>query len=108
MRRTTSIGFGGKTERKHPFIKHTVGIIYDTLEEPVCIRRSASFKDDYLYYKLLNDLAIKYPDSEISAIYARMKYLVAVVCTDSKTVKTLYLTERIKKGDVIWQAHPPK
>lgn len=76
--------------------------IEDVLKNPIQVRRSLSFTDDYLYYKLLKDIPIDVSDEGIKRIYSHLKYVAVVICTKSQRIKTIYPAMKIKKGEKIW------
>jgi len=77
-------------------------VIEDVLKNPIQVRRSLSFTDDYLYYKPLKDIPIDVSDEGMKRIYSHLKYVAVVICTKSQRIKTIYTTARIKRGEKIW------
>jgi hypothetical protein len=87
-------------ERQFLILNQT--IIKDILKNPSQIRRSLSFNDDYLYYKSVRDITLNIRDEDMKKIYPRLNYLVVVICTKSRRIKTIFPATRIKRGEKIW------
>lgn len=79
-------------------------IIKQVLENPIQVRQSRDFKDDYLYYKLLKDVPVNISDQDMMKIYARLKYLVVVICTGNSRIKTIYPARRMLGGKIVWRS----
>ncbi len=72
---------------KHPSVKGKELAVQETLESPELIKESSSDSKVYLYYRKING-----------------KYFCVVVKNESKRsfIITVYITNRIKKGNIIW------
>lgn len=77
---------------EHPEMAEMIGSISETLREPLKIVQSLSDPEARLYYR-------KYPNTKVGE-----KYLCILVKlkTNDAFVVTAYLTDVIKRGDVLW------
>jgi hypothetical protein len=76
---------------QHPEVERHRGLIADVLREPDLIKRSRRAQDIWLYYKFY------------STIFSG-KYLMVVVKKSLHSfVLTCYITDTIKRGEMIWQ-----
>ena len=77
---------------EHPEMKGRIRSIKETLLEPQRVIQSLSDKDTSLYYRFY--IGTKVGD----------KYLCVVIKTikDDSFILTAYLTDSIKKGDIVW------
>lgn len=71
----------------HPEMEKHIAIIGNVLACPTVIFRSKTFTQRHLYYK---------------AHKGKLFYAV-VVDIEKSIIKTFYLTDRIKEGELIWQ-----
>jgi hypothetical protein len=77
--------------QKHPEVQDVLDRIPVVLQDPDLVKRSATNPRVRLYYR--------YFDSVLDG-----KYLVVVVKrVEQSFVSTIYVTDHIKKGDVIWK-----
>ena len=76
---------------EHPEIQPYKNRLSEVLSKPDLVKRSKRNKDIFLYYHYYKD------------IY-KGKYLLAVARTrDKPLLLTCYITDRIKKGDLVWK-----
>ncbi len=61
-------------------------------KNPIQMKRSLFFTDDYLYYKRLRDMVLGVSDENMKKIYSRAKYLGVVISAKYRRIKTIYLT----------------
>ena len=77
--------------KEHPEVEPYRGRLSEALSKPDLVKRSKRNKDTFLYYRYYKD------------IYEG-KYLLTVAETKEKSmILTCYITDRIKKGDLIWK-----
>ena len=76
---------------EHPEIEPYKNRLLEVLSNPDLVKRSKRNKDTFLYYRYYKDIF-------------KGKYLLVVARTKSKSMLlTCYITDRIKKGDLIWK-----
>lgn len=71
----------------HPEIAEHLDLIDSTLKNPNFIYRSRIYENRFLYYRS----------------YRKNLYSVVVVDISTKVIKTVYITDRIKKGELVWK-----
>ena len=77
--------------KQHPEVKPYKNKIQEVLRNPELVKRSKRDKDTFLYYRYYSN------------IY-NGKYLLVVARTKNEPmVLTCYMTDKIKKGDLIWK-----
>ena len=77
--------------RQHPEVKSHKNKIHEVLRTPDLVKRSKRDKDTFLYYRYYNE------------VY-KGKYLLVVARTKNEPmILTCYITDKIKKGDMIWE-----
>ena len=78
---------------EHPEMEDMQTGIHDTLLNPQCVVQSASDAGTNLYYRYYAKTAV------------RGKYLCVVVkiAEDDMFVLTAYLTNKIKRGEILWE-----
>ena len=77
--------------KQHPEVKHYKNRIQETLSDPDIIKRSKRDKDTFLYYRYYKD------------VYDGKYLLVVAETKEKQEILTCYITDRIKKGDLIWK-----
>ena len=70
----------------HPEIGKHFNEISKTLADPITIRKSKSFNNRCLYYRS----------------FRSKSYFVVVVDLSKGIIKTSYITDRIKEGEIVW------
>ena len=73
----------------HPELKNLLNELSGALKEPEIVKNSANDEDVVLFYRFYEH------------IY-KGKYMCVVVKLNEKLIITAYITDRIKRGDVIW------
>ncbi len=76
----------------HPEMKEMEEAIVETLSEPESVVRSRSDQQVRLYYRLYRD----------TFVGEKLLCVVIKVLPDDAFVITAYLTDRIKRGEIIW------
>lgn len=74
----------------HPELKDMLKDLKGAMEDPELIKRSVYNKNVVLFYRYYGH------------IYEG-KYMCVVVRLDEESIITAYITDRIKKGEVVWQ-----
>ena len=76
---------------KHPEVSQFIDRVVTTLRDPDVVRQSKLTKRSRLYYRFFEDIL-------------RGKFLVVVVkCVDLDFVSTVYITNKVKEGEVLWR-----
>ena len=76
---------------KHPEVSKFIGRVADVLREPDLIKKSRISQRTKLYYRFFDDIF-------------NGKYMVVVVKqVERNFVSTIYVTDKIKEGEVLWQ-----
>lgn len=87
-----------KPERWH--LEYNIEKIKTTLSDPDEVHKSAKNPEDYVFYKKFEDYQIR---EGITAPALRgFQYLAIVVSTTKKLIKTIYPTDKIKRGERLW------
>ena len=77
--------------KEHPEIGAYKDKLPDALKNPDLVKRSKRDKDTFLYYRYYKSIF-------------KGKYLIVVARTkNNPVILTCYVTDRIKKGDLIWK-----
>ena len=76
---------------QHPEVERYYGLIADALREPDLIKRRRHAQDVWLYYKFY------------STIHGGKYLLVAIKNPPKAFVLTCYITDKIKRGNIVWQ-----
>jgi hypothetical protein len=78
----------------HPEMVSMEGTIAETLEDPESVVRSVSDEQAHLYYRFYQD----------TAVGGKYVCVVVKVLEEDAFVITAYLTDRIKRGEILWSA----
>ncbi len=76
---------------KHPEVKKFFGRIEETLRSPDTLRKSVSNPRARLYYRFYDD------------VIGGKFVAVVVKRADGNFISTVYATDRIKEGEILWQ-----
>jgi hypothetical protein len=81
----------------HPEMERMEPSIVETLRRPQSVIRSVSDDEARLYYRL-------YPDTVVGE---KLLCVVVKAREDDAFVLTAYLTDKLKRGEVLWRAEEP-
>lgn len=76
---------------KHPEISDLFEHVKRTLENPDLVKRSKVTKRSRLYYRFFNE------------IFEGKFFVIVVKQVDYNFISTIYLTDKVKEGEVLWQ-----
>ncbi len=74
----------------HPELKEMLKELEETLKNPELIKRSVYSENVLLFYKYYEHIH-------------KGKHICVVINTNVKSIVTAYITDRIKRGEVIWK-----
>ena len=77
--------------QEHPEVEPYKNRLSKVLENPDLVKRSKRQKDTFLYYRYYND------------IYKGKHLLVVARTKHNSILLTCYITDKIKKGELIWK-----
>lgn len=80
---------------EHPEMSNMTAAIHEALLHPECVVQSISDEDAHLYYRY-------YSRTLVGGRY--LCVIVKIVNEDDAFILTAYLTDKVKKGKILWRA----